>query len=218
MIHQNKILKGNIPQNIVPILIKIIEVIYVNNVLKVGVCFYQFKKVLLTITSNSGLKLSLYDDDEEFKFLLDEKTLTKGKVKDRCSLFIDFYTLPKYKFLCKDAKRSLSVENAGGQSEISEMYSIDYFTQLYNAKHIILETEVNYWIDSKMVDFIAIIGTEKVGVSVARAMGFPSAKDFTYDNAKNLINKKILGLLVARNSVVKNTISTNQYYTFGAKI
>lgn len=59
------------------------------------------------------------------------------------------------------------------------MYSIDYFTQMYDASNTILEKEVAYWIDYKMVDFICTIDSNRVFVSVARAMGYPTSDKFT---------------------------------------
>lgn len=117
---------------------------------------------------------------------------------------MDKYVLPKSSLVCDDAKRSITIENAGGQSDISEMYSIDYFTQMYGASNTILEKEVAYWIDYKMVDFICTIDSNRVGVSVARAMGYPTSDKFTPEMASKLLYKKLYGLIVARNAVVKS--------------
>lgn len=104
--------------------------------------------------------------------------------------------------------------------------------ECYRAKNILLEMEIEYWCDYKMVDYICSIypvssfsdseartsgssGTtvkgsggsgkagSRVGVSVTRAMGFPSPRKFTYNDAVELINKKLYGLIVARNGVIK---------------
>lgn len=197
----------NLPVNILKILYPIINIVILVNGIKDGLCFYNLKKILITITPSNGIKINLYDDEAEFKTLLSQQDILKpGTIKSRSSIFIDHYILPKYQSVCTHAKRSLQISNAGGQSEISEMYSIDYFYQLYNGKNVILETEVDYWIDSKMIDFIVYMGGKRVGISVARAMGFPTADNFTYESAVKLLNKKILGLLVARNSVSKKHI------------
>ncbi|CAH6419997.1 Hypothetical protein HVR_LOCUS1052 [uncultured virus] len=114
------------------------------------------------------------------------------------------YYLPPASLVCEDARRSITIDNAGGKSDISEMFSIDYFTQMYGARNTILEKEVSYWIDYKMVDFICTIGCSRVGVSVARAMGYPTSDKFTSTMAARLLYKKLYGLIVARNAVVKN--------------
>lgn len=117
------------------------------------------------------------------------------------SINVDKYVLNDYMVVCDEGKRSISIENAGGKSDISEMYSIDYFNQKYGATGFILEKEVDYWINYKMVDFICTINGEKVGVSVTRAMGYPTSDKFTKDSAYALLHKKIYGLIVARDSV-----------------
>ena len=135
--------------------------------------------------------------------LLSNAPTDKGKISHRSYIFIDKYILPNYEFVCDDAKRSLTVENAGGKSDISEMFSIDYFSRVYDSSNVILEKEVNYWIDYKMVDFICTINNHRIGVSVARAMGYPNPNKFNKDMAKRLLYKKLSGLIIARNGVAK---------------
>ncbi len=107
-------------------------------------------------------------------------------------------------YFCEDAKRSLRVENAGGHSVISEMMSIEYFSRVFQSQDVLLEMEVEYWIDYKMVDFICTVsGGVRVGVSVTRAMGFPDPSDFTYEQGLTLLKKKLYGLIVSRNGVTK---------------
>jgi hypothetical protein len=116
---------------------------------------------------------------------------------------MDRYALPSYAHVSDDAKRSLTVENAGGKSDISEMFSIDYFARIYGASKFIFETEVEYWIRYSMVDFICTLASARVGVSVARAMSYPDPDQFTPKNAARLLYKKLYGLIVARNAVSK---------------
>lgn len=118
---------------------------------------------------------------------------------------IDLYISPPLRELSISplALRSLEVENAGGRSAISEMLSIDYFCRVHDAKDVTLEMEVEYWIDYKMVDYVCVVDDIRVGVSVTRAMGFPTADDFTPEQAEDLLSRKINGLIVARNAVVK---------------
>ena len=54
----------------------------------------------------------------------------------------------------------------------------------------------------KKVDFICSISEGiRIGVSVTRAMGFPSSDDFTQTQAFKLLNKKINGLVIARQGI-----------------
>ena len=83
------------------------------------------------------------------------------------------------------------------------MMSIRYFELAYGATGVLLEMEIEYWIDFKMVDFVCKIDGTRVGVSVTRAMGYPTPDRFTPEKAADLVNKKLYGLVVARDSVVK---------------
>lgn len=116
---------------------------------------------------------------------------------------INFWVKPDN--ICEEAKMSMQIENAGGESEISEMYSIHYFSENYSASDFIFEEQVNYWIRYKKVDFICNIKiageNERVGVSVTRAMAYPTFEDFTEEKAYRLLDKKLLGLIVANNSL-----------------
>lgn len=105
--------------------------------------------------------------------------------------------------LCEAAARSLDIENAGGNSQLSEAYSMDLFCTSYNATDIVYEKEVQYWIDYKMVDYVCLVRGERIGVSVTRAMGFPDDTSFHYLDAERLLEKKVYGLVIARNAVCK---------------
>lgn len=159
---------------------------------------------IISVGCNKGIRI--YDPyaDNRFRSLLCNTDKGKGSVTHRSHIFTDTYILPPSSAVCDDGKRSITIDNAGGKSDISEMYSIDYFTQMYEAKNTIFEKEVNYWIDYKMVDFICTIDSHRVGVSVARAMGYPTSDKFTPHMASKLLYKKLYGLIVARNAVVKS--------------
>ena len=100
-----------------------------------------------------------------------------------------------------EAYRSLSVPNAGGDSVISEMYSIDKLQRslgLMNSE-CILEKEVKYWVDFKMVDYILKTKYRSIGVSVTRLMTYNT---LNYSRAINLLTKKIVALDSAKKCVV----------------
>lgn len=96
-----------------------------------------------------------------------------------------------------DAARSLVIDNAGGNSEYSEAISMHYFEHVFMGKDFILENEVQYWREFKMVDYICTISDERIGVSVTRAMGFPHSSMFGKTDAEHLLKKKINGLIMA---------------------
>ena len=61
--------------------------------------------------------------------------------------------------------------------------------------------EIKYWIRYTMCDFICTIKDKRIGVSVTRAMGFPTAKYFNEEIAYRLLQKKIHGLVFASRAV-----------------
>jgi hypothetical protein len=100
------------------------------------------------------------------------------------------------------SKYSMEIPNAGGSSNISEALSMEYMAQVIGAKRFIPEMEVLYWIEASMCDFIMTDGQgENVGVSVTRAVRYPFNIEFTLDDARFLLNKKLYKLMVARNSI-----------------
>lgn len=122
-----------------------------------------------------------------------------GEDQYKVLVFEDRMKLTKYPKLQlgHDAARSLVIDNAGGNSEYSEAMSMHYFEHVFNGKDFILENEVEYWREFKMVDYICTIRNERIGVSVTRAMGFPHSSMFVKKDAENLLKKKINGLIVA---------------------
>lgn len=110
------------------------------------------------------------------------------------------YSLPRS--LCDAANDSLITPNAGGFSNVSEAYSIDYFHRLFGARNFIFEMQVQYnYFGCSLVDFICDIQNVPVSVSVTRAMRLNG--DFSVQRGRDLLNKKIMGLVRA------NTYLTN---------
>lgn len=115
-------------------------------------------------------------------------------------IFISHHSRFSQFSLSNDAQLTLDVENAGGKSEISEALSVEYMCQTFGASNVVPEMDIQYWIDYKMADYIITIYGNRVGVSVTRAMGYPTANDFDENDASRLLRKKMYGLIVARNS------------------
>jgi hypothetical protein len=120
-------------------------------------------------------------------------------------VFCDSYTLPSlnciHKRMFRAAKKSLLVDNAGGGSQLSEALSIHYFSERFHARRFVFENDIEYWIQYKMADFLCSIEGRRVGVSVTRAMGFPSPENFTEEDANRLMYSKMHGLVIARSGV-----------------
>lgn len=141
------------------------------------------------------------------KFLCLKLILLEGRFKNIIIVNVNFSTNKtknEYKKIFKKgAWRTLIEPNAGGKSEVSEALSMQFLAEKMGAKNFVLEMDVEYWIDYKMVDYLCTINGKRIGVSVTRALGFPSPEKFTYDSAVELLDKKLYGLIVSRNGIKK---------------
>lgn len=105
------------------------------------------------------------------------------------------------------ARSSIVAENAGGQSDISEAWSINYLMAKLGAISCVLEMDIKYFVRFKMVDYILTVhdereGVFRIGASVTRAMSAPN-EVFTRDMGIKLLKKKLYGLVIARNAASK---------------
>ena len=121
---------------------------------------------------------------------------------DTSYVIVDNYVPRAYN---PNAERSLMVDNAGGQSEISEAHSINHIMQEVQATTCVLENEVKYFPKFKMIDYIVGIPNSmqevtRVGVSVTRAMCAPHLQ-YTREDGVKLLKKKLNGLVVSRSTV-----------------
>lgn len=112
------------------------------------------------------------------------------------------------KNLSQEAIKVLKEPNAGGQSERSEAYAMEFLSKIYGAKNIFTEMEVKYhyphW---KKCDFITTIEGENVGVSVTRILPpkkLPVNEIELY--IASLLHKKLYGLVVSRAGTVENCV------------
>jgi hypothetical protein len=106
--------------------------------------------------------------------------------------------------LCLSASQILNTENAGGNSTVSETLSMECLARLFDASEGITEMDVIYWNQRwKKIDYICTIYNERVGVSVTRAMKHPFPDEFTFEDAIDLLYKKIYGLIIARQGVTQ---------------
>jgi len=95
--------------------------------------------------SSSGKYLRGFNVLDEVKF---RNILISSPSKDyrpsKVHIFLDYLRLPSPSdvHLSRDAKRSIEVDNAGGGSAISEMFSIDLYVKAFMARKVLLEMEV----------------------------------------------------------------------------
>lgn len=96
--------------------------------------------------------------------------------------------------LTSGAKKRFDEPNAGGSSKCSEVMSMQLLHDCDGALLYKTETEVDYVSEGKMTDYVAIIGEDKVGVSVTRAYKGPNIDVYTAEDALSLLNKKLQGI------------------------
>lgn len=101
-----------------------------------------------------------------------------------------------------DATRVYREPNAGGASVVSEALSVEYMARRVRASNTVPEMKIQYFFYNwKKIDYISSINGERIGVSVTRAMGFPSPTLFTMEDATRLGTKKLYGLILARSGI-----------------
>ena len=131
---------------------------------------------------------------------------TSQNVNDHLQFYIDQYNPTHMTPMNSWANNSLIIANAGGNSEISEAWSINHIMAKLKASECLAEMEIKYWCDYKMVDYIIGIPIDdnqmtRIGVSVTRAMCNPYRK-YTRNDAITLLEKKLNGLIISRNTVI----------------
>jgi len=117
-----------------------------------------------------------------------------GNIDATSTLSVHTSTAParlyQYKW-CSEAKKILDEPNAGGSSELSEAWAMQFLHDQLGARGVVSEMEVSYWSEHwKRCDFITTIHDLAVAVSVTRAMTTPG-KAFGWDEAVALFGKYI---------------------------
>lgn len=117
----------------------------------------------------------------------------------------DYCTFPQFDEIPFDdvIQRSLYIQNAGGSSELSEALSMYYMELRFNAYNFIPEMDVQYYLESKICDYIMNVGDNKIGVSVTRAVAYPPDSAISPMFASSLLHKKLIGIIVAKQTVVE---------------
>jgi len=101
-----------------------------------------------------------------------------------------------------DAQRMLCLPNAGGNSVVSELLSIELLNTFLQARLLCTEMELEYFpLGSKITDYSVTLDGRTFGVSVTRAMKFKGR--FTPSDAEELLEKKLFGVVQSSKHVLK---------------
>jgi len=113
------------------------------------------------------------------------------------SSFPDFHLIP----LCDSISSVLTVQNAGGSSEYSEIASMQYMNVCFHSINFVPEMLVKYEMESKICDYITTINSINVGVSVTRMFIQNFSQIIPLSFAISLLYKKLMGIVIAKKTI-----------------
>jgi len=169
------------------------------------------------VGTQSGLMMTnIYNDNTTISsFLNDKKNLTDWSIGKQISYLFTFDSCSFPQFnkinLTPEISETLSVKNAGGSSELSEVVSMYCMHLKFGAYNFIPEMNIHYCSPTKICDYLMDINQEKFGVSVTRAIMYPFKNTISMDFATSLLYKKLIGIIVAKKYVA-------QIHTFNSSV
>ncbi|MCP4444630.1 MAG: hypothetical protein GY811_04695 [Myxococcales bacterium] len=98
-------------------------------------------------------------------------------------------------------RRIIGDGNAGGSSVLSEVFAFEMLKRCEAAELLKTETQISYDSQGKLTDFLAEIDSEKIGVSVTRAVGFPFDDPYELAQASSLLEGKLGDILQSSENV-----------------
>ena len=108
----------------------------------------------------------------------------------------DPYDENDYDLLTEGGQEIIDDGNAGGSSLLSEVFSYEVLYRCEDAELLKTEMEVTYIDPSgKLTDLLVDFEGTKIGVSVTRAVGWPRDDPYTVENAQNILEQKLQGVL-----------------------
>jgi len=143
-----------------------------------------------------GLPLAGFGDLSGDCDVLDDELTATGP--SRFESAIDFavgFTDEEAGQLTEGGRTMLAEGNAGGSSLYSEVFAFELLARCELAPLVKTETEVKYDQPGAITDLLVSIEGEKIGVSVTRAVGFPFDEPYTVEQAQELLERKLDGIL-----------------------
>lgn len=141
----------------------------------------------------------------------DELTSAQPYVFDNAIEFDMGYTMANLGDLSPGAQTIVTQGTAGGSSEFSEAFAFEVLHRCEGAELIKTETFVMYDPpSSKKTDILVEIDGLRIGVSVARAVGFPRDDPYTVERSLELLTDKMSDILISSANVVAEDAWTKQ--------
>jgi hypothetical protein len=158
-------------------------------------------------TQSYPTQLHLYDDGTSISTFLNDLELIKMWTDgERIAylLTIDLCCFPDYHRLAipENIRRVLQIDNAGGNSEVSEMFSMYHMYLKLSASDFVPEMEINYQYKTSICDYVMTVNGHRVGVSTTRAMCYPFTQSVTTESLNKLLHKKLNGIIIAKQTVL----------------
>ncbi|MAQ19022.1 MAG: hypothetical protein CMN30_30015 [Sandaracinus sp.] len=112
--------------------------------------------------------------------------------------------------LTPGAQRILEEGTAGGSSGVSEAFAYEVLARCEGAELVKTETEIRYDVSGSITDMSVMLGTERIGVSVARAFYFPPTDPYPLSEADRVLRNKLEGILESSANVREADAWTKQ--------
>lgn len=123
----------------------------------------------------------------------------------------DPYDDGDYEYLTEGGQEIIDDGNAGGSSILSEVFSYEVLSRCEGASLLKTEMEVIYTNPAgKLTDLLVDFDGMKTGVSVTRAVGYPRDDPYTVEDAKNILEQKLQGVLDSTANVSAEDAWTKQ--------
>jgi hypothetical protein len=97
--------------------------------------------------------------------------------------------------LTEGGRTMLAAGNAGGSSLYSEVFAFELLARCELAPLVKTEIAIDYDQAGSITDLLVAIDGEKIGVSVTRAVGFPFDEPYTVEQATEILERKLEGIL-----------------------
>ena len=127
--------------------------------------------------------------------LMGEITSDAPSLFNNSIFFDDEYDPSDMSRLTEGAQEILRDGTAGGSSGLSEAFAYDILERCEGAMFVKSETEIIYEDPmGRLTDILVALEGMKVGVSVTRAVGFPRDDPYTIETARDLLERKLVGV------------------------
>ena len=128
--------------------------------------------------------------------VLDDELLLQAPALLRSSFNFDrMYEDADLSMLSTGGQQIVADGNAGGSSVLSEVFAFEMLARCESAALLKTETNIDYDTEGKLTDFLADIDSEKIGVSVTRAVAFPFDDPYEVTQAAELLQDKLSDVL-----------------------